>query len=227
MNTSETKLIIFDWDGTLMDSIDHIVNSMQGAIADMQYEFKEMSAIRNIIGLGMHEAILALFPDCKQDERLKFIDCYRDYFFEKSHNSDFYPGALNTINSLKEQDYLLAVATSKGRNGLDRALNNYDLVDMFHTSRCADETQSKPHPQMLEEILEELRIKPDEAVMVGDTAYDMEMARNANVPRIACSYGVHSRAKLMPYEPIACMQSITELESVLSSEFQSKTTKAS
>lgn len=227
MSSSETKLIIFDWDGTLMDSIDHIVNCMQGAIADMQYEFKEVDTIRNIIGLGMHEAILALFPDCEQVDRLKFIDSYREYFFEKSHDSDFYPGALKTINSLKEQDYLLAVATSKGRNGLDRAFNNYGLVDMFHASRCADETQSKPHPQMLEEILEELQIKPQEAVMVGDTAYDMEMARNANVPRIACCYGVHSREKLMSYEPVACMQSISELEDVLSSEFQCEITKVS
>ncbi|MDH5437032.1 MAG: HAD-IA family hydrolase [Gammaproteobacteria bacterium] len=227
MSSSKTKLIIFDWDGTLMDSIEHIVNSMQGAITDMQYEHKDEETIRNIIGLGMHEAILALFPGCEQTERLKFIDSYREYFFERSHNSDFYPGALNTIHSLKKQDYLLAVATSKGRNGLDRAFNNYNLVDTFHTSRCADETQSKPHPQMLEEILEELQIKPQEAVMVGDTAYDMEMARNANVPRIACCYGVHSREKLMAYEPAACMQSIYELENVLASEFQCKITNVS
>ncbi len=227
MNISELKLIIFDWDGTLMDSIDHIVNSMQGAIRDMQYEHKDVNAIRHIIGLGMHEAILALFPDCEQDERLKFIESYRDYFFDKSNSSDFYPGALDVINSLKTQDYLLAVATSKGRNGLERAFNNYDLQDMFHASRCADETQSKPHPQMLNELLEELQIKPQEAVMVGDTAYDMEMARNADVPRVACCYGVHSQEKLMAYEPVACMQSITELENVLSSRFSDKITKAS
>jgi len=226
MKNSGFKLVIFDWDGTLMDSIDHIVNSMQGAIRDLQYEHREAEAIRNIIGLGMHEAILALFPECEHGERMRFIESYRDYFFETSHNSDFYPGALDVINSLKEQDYLLAVATSKGRNGLNRAFNNYGLVDTFHSSRCADETQSKPHPQMLLELLEELETRPEEAVMVGDTAYDMEMAQNAGIQRIACCYGVHDRERLMPYEPMACMQSINELENILSTRCQDDATAA-
>lgn len=215
MKNSDLKLVVFDWDGTLMDSIDHIVNSMQNAIGDIGLEQRDVATIRNIIGLGMHEAIIALYPQCEHDERMKFIESYRDHFFSNSHNSDFYPGARELIESLREQDYLLAVATSKGRNGLDRAFKNYGLADTFHASRCADETKSKPDPKMLNEILKQLNIEPHEAVMIGDTAYDMEMARNAHVHRVAACYGVHSREKLMPYNPLAFLDSIAELGEVL------------
>jgi len=205
------RLIVFDWDGTLMDSETQIVHAMFGAISDMQLETRSADQCRNIIGLGLQEAVEALYPGQDDTFVAQFVERYRHHWFGNPNDSDLFPGARETLQVLKEAGFSLAVATGKGRVGLDRVLGHTGLESLFAATRCSDETRSKPHPQMLEEILDELQIAPGQALMVGDTEYDMHMARQAGVHPIAVSYGVHERQRLLQHEPLACLDTICEL----------------
>lgn len=205
------RLIIFDWDGTLMDSETQIVHAMFGAIADMQLEKRSADQCRDIIGLGLREAVDALYPGRDDAFLHQFVEHYRRHWFAISHHSDLFPGARETLQLLKEAGFALAVATGKGRVGLDKVLNHTGLTGLFHATRCSDETRSKPHPQMLEEILLELQIEAHQALMVGDTEYDLNMAKQAGVFPIAVSYGVHDRQRLMQLQPLTCLDNVSEL----------------
>jgi phosphoglycolate phosphatase len=203
-------LIVFDWDGTLMDSEAHIVASMERAIHDLDLPRLEKSAIRNIIGLGLREAILSLYPAANDDTCRQLTDRYR-YHFLADDPCETFQGAQEVLQSLSEQGYWLAVATGKGRRGLDRVLESTGFERYFHVTRCADETRSKPHPQMLEEIMDELGVEPSSTLMVGDTEYDLQMAQNAGAAAMAVSYGVHTVERLMACQPLACLDAIHEL----------------
>lgn len=194
-----------------MDSETQIVHAMHGAIDDMGLEKRSPDQCRNIIGLGLKEAIDTLYPGRDADFREQFVENYRHHWFSIAHTSELFPGAGETLRLLKESGFLLAVATGKGRVGLDKVLNHTGLNDVFSTTRCSDETQSKPHPQMLSEILQELDTKPNEALMVGDTEYDLLMAINAGIKTVAVSYGVHERERLMRHQPLVCLDNISEL----------------
>lgn len=212
------RLIVFDWDGTLMDSETQIVHSLFGAITDMQLEKRSADQCRDIIGLGLREAIDALYPGRDDAFLQQFVEHYRRHWFAISHHSELFPGARETLQLLKEAGFLLAVATGKGRVGLDKVLSHTGLEGLFDATRCSDETQSKPHPQMLEEILQELRIEARQTLMVGDTEYDLHMARQAGVYPIAVSYGVHDRQRLMQLEPLTCLDNVSELVDWLADE---------
>lgn len=205
------RLIIFDWDGTLMDSETQIVQAMNGAIGDMELEKRTADQCRNIIGLGLKEAIDTLYPGRGVAFRDQFVERYRHHWFSIAHTSELFPGASETLHLLKESGFLLAVATGKGRAGLDKVLASTGLEDIFSATRCSDETQSKPHPQMVSEILDELDIEPHQAIMVGDTEYDLLMAINAGINPVAVSYGVHERERLMQHQPLVCLDNISEL----------------
>jgi len=205
------RLIVFDWDGTLMDSETQIVHSMFGAIADLGLEQRTADQCRNIIGLGLHEAIESLYPGRDDDFAARFVDRYRHHWFGISQESDLFPGARETLQLLNEAGFLLAIATGKGRIGLDKVLAHTGLEGLFAATRCADETRSKPHPQMLDELLGELQIDAHQSLMVGDTEYDMGMAHEAGVYPVAVSYGVHDRQRLMQHEPLVCLDTISEL----------------
>jgi phosphoglycolate phosphatase len=212
------QLIVFDWDGTLMDSETQIVHCMYAAIDDLNLEKRSAEQCRNIIGLGLQEAIDALYPG--QDEAFlrQFVERYRHHWFSETHTSELVPGARETLHLLKESGFVLAVATGKGRTGLDKVLMHTELEGVFSATRCSDETQSKPHPQMLEEILQELEIEANQALMVGDTEYDMLMAMGAGVGPVAVSYGVHERARLLQHQPLVCIDTISELVDWLAEE---------
>lgn len=212
------RLIVFDWDGTLMDSETQIVHAIQGAIADLQLDERSHEACREIIGLGLQEAVDALYPGRDADFRESFVQRYRHYWFSDAHASELFPGARETLELLKEAGFALAVATGKGRAGLDRALRQTGLTELFAASRCSDETHSKPHPRMLNELLGELRVSPQQALMVGDTEYDLAMANRAGVDSLAVSYGVHARERLLQHRPLACLDSISELVDWLAEE---------
>lgn len=199
-------LYIFDWDGTISDSAAKIVRCMQVAAQRAGVEPQTDDGIRNIIGLGMPEALQVLYPDLDGEVKERIRLEYSRYFKEEDATpSPFFEGALETMEHLRDQGYLLGVATGKSRKGLDRVLKRLGLSDFFHISRCADETASKPHPRMLLEILDELKVKGADAVMVGDTEYDMAMARSAGMPRIAVSYGAHHIERLQKWEPVLCV----------------------
>lgn len=206
------ELFIFDWDGTLMDSEARIVACMQAAAADLKLQIPDADNAKDIIGLGLREAVLKLFPELQEESTNEMVERYRHHFLRENQTpSTLFPGAAETIRELADRGYLLAVATGKGRQGLDLALESTGLSHCFHTTRCADETFSKPHPEMLLQILDQLAVSPDSALMVGDTEYDLQMAKNARIKGVAVSYGVHPLAKLMEYDPLICLHDIREL----------------
>lgn len=210
--TRRFQLVVFDWDGTLMDSEAKIVNCMQAAARDAGIADPGAAAIRHIIGLGLQEAMAALFPDSPMSLRDELVDHYRRHFLERDNTAmPLFPGVAEGLAALSDRGYLLAIATGKARRGLDRVLDETGLRDLFVASRCADETFSKPHPRMLEEILDLTGVDARQAIMVGDTIYDMQMAGNARVPGLAVSYGVHPREQLLQTGALDCLDSFGEV----------------
>lgn len=210
------KLVIFDWDGTVMDSVGRIVSSMKSAAKDNSFSVPSDEQVKNIIGLSLPEATEILFPGrtIEQAELLRLS--YKKHYVEVDQTpTPLFDNATNLFTQLLDQNKYLAVATGKGRDGLERIFKDTNTGHYFHTSRCAKECQSKPHPEMLEQILTELSILPHEAVMIGDTVHDMAMAKNANIDRIAVTYGVHDRDTLNEYQPKAIVDSLHELERLM------------
>lgn len=192
-------IIVPDWDGTLVDSANQIVAATQAAADICGLEGRESDAIRHIIGLGLPEAIQALYPGIEpllvEQMRDTYSRCYRDAGVEPAA---FFPGVLKSLQSFLIQGYQLAVATGKSRRGQDRELQVRKLNTLFHVTRCADETFSKPHPRMLQEILHQAEKKPDQALMVGDTVFDMEMADRAGIKKVAVTMGRIQKRHCVP-----------------------------
>lgn len=212
------ELLVFDWDGTLMDSEARIVACMRAAITDLSLASRDDASIRNIIGLGLTEAIKHLYPGTDLAFATAMIDRYRYHFLTADQTrSELFAGAEDTLQTLADAGYLLAVATGKGRVGLDKVLDETGLGRLFHATRCADETFSKPHPLMLEQVMDELGVEPQATLMIGDTEYDMQMANNARTAALAVSYGVHERERLLQHQPLHCIDAITELTEWLES----------
>lgn len=210
--TRQFDLVVFDWDGTLMDSEAKIVRCMQAAARDLNIPDPGMAAIRDIIGLGLNEAMQVLFPGSSAGDQVQLVERYRQHFLELDNTAmPLFPGVVQGLTRLAEQGYLLAIATGKARRGLNRVLDETGMHHLFVTSRCADETFSKPHPQMLEEILDQTGIDTRRALMVGDTVYDMQMAQNARVTGLGVSYGVHARERLLECGALACVDSFGEV----------------
>ncbi|MBB3191577.1 HAD family hydrolase [Halomonas cerina] len=207
------RLMIFDWDGTLMDSVARIVSCMQAASREAGWGELEDAAVRNIIGLGLPEAIATLCPGI-DTERAELLRARYAYHFVEGDVTPmrFYPGVEEGLERLRANPTLrLAVATGKSRRGLERIFRESNSGRWFHASRTADETRSKPHPRMLEELLAELDIGVAEAVMVGDTEYDMEMARALGMDRVAVTYGVHAPQRLAISRPVFTAERAADL----------------
>ncbi len=205
-------LFIFDWDGTISDSAEKIIGCMQAAAREVQLPVLPSHTIKNIIGLGLPEAIHSLYPDISDDQAEALREHYAAHFIKNDVKpSPFFPGVQHTLEKLLECGHTLTVATGKSRKGLQRVWKNLDMEAFFHGSRCADETASKPNPLMLTELLEEFSVDVQEAVMVGDTEYDMAMAQAIDIPRIAVSYGAHHIDRLRVYDPILCCDSFDEI----------------
>ena len=210
------KLVIFDWDGTLMDSVHLIVRCMHGAISDMGLAPRSDNEVSNVIGLGLLEACSMLYPGSDAAFAHTLADHYRSHFLQvKQVREDLFPGVMELLDQLRRGGVKIAVATGKSRRGLDHTLNEIGLNDTFDITRCADETRSKPHPQMLFEILEALQIDAENAVMIGDTEYDLEMAQQANMASIGVCYGVHEAERLQQFAPLACIDSILKIREIL------------
>ena len=205
-------LLIFDWDGTLIDSSEKIITCMQRAAETCGLPALQERQVKNIIGLGLPEAIHTLFPGVDEAGRENFRAHYATHYLEADRiPCRFFPGVMDTLQQFKEDGHTITIATGKARRGLDRILGNMALLDFFHASRCSDETRSKPHPQMLHELLQQFSCAPEAALMIGDTTFDMEMARVAAVPRVAVSYGVHDVERLKNFSPLAVIDHFPEL----------------
>lgn len=210
------RLIVFDWDGTLMDSEARIVTCLRAAIRETGLPGHDDEALRNIIGLGLREALQSLYPDEDESAWDALVRHYRHHFLEVDATpSPLFDGAEALLQKLQAQGHWLAVATGKGRPGLDKVLQETGLHRYFDATRCADEARSKPHPQMLLDIMDRLGVEPEQALMIGDTEYDIEMAHNAGVAAVAVSYGVHTPDRLAAARPLDCVHSLAELETWL------------
>ncbi len=215
-NTMKIKVAIFDWDGTIVDSIEHIAGSLHQAAAELGFPTLEKAAYRNIIGLGIDEALRSLYPDAVDTEIADFRDAYRRYFFSREATpQQIFAGMHDVITDLRTDGRGRAVATGKSRRGLDTALKSSGLHTHFDITRCADETRSKPDPTMLNEILRFYDIHADEAVMIGDTTYDLEMAQRIGMPSIGVRWGVHDDTAMERYSPTAIVDSVVELRTAL------------
>ena len=217
------SLLIFDWDGTLMDSAAHITRCMSNAIAHVGAESRSDAQIRDIIGLGLDEAVQQLYPEAAPSVWRDIVHEYRQEFLVRStHGSELFTGARETLMQLMQQGYDLAIATGKSRRGLDKVLAETGLAPYFPITRCADETRSKPHPQMLEEILTDFNAKPSNALMIGDSEYDLLMANNMKMDALAVSYGVHSLQRLLQYQPRGYVHSVADIPQWLTQIMENK-----
>jgi phosphoglycolate phosphatase len=211
------RLIVFDWDGTLMDSEVRIVASMQAAVGEAGLAPLPSEQVRNIIGLGLLEAVQALLPAQAPDTHGRVVERYRRHYLgSQGTPTPLFPGADSVVQELAQRDYLLAVATGKSRRGLDRSLRDTGMTSYFHATRCADEAFSKPHPEMLLQIMDELGTMPEETLMIGDTEYDMQLAANAGAHALAVGYGAHSRDRLLQHKPLDCLGDVREIPGWLS-----------
>lgn len=209
---SEISTLIFDWDGTLVDSIQKIVDAMQVAADEVGLPVRSAAAVRGIIGLGLPEAIATLYPELENPVIAAALkEAYiGSYIRLEQTPSPLFEGVLDTLHACREQGFGLAVATGKSRRGLERVLGQHGLADFFDATRCADETESKPHPLMLQQILAQLHAAPEQALMIGDSEFDMFMAQNAGVAAVAVSYGAQSKEQLLCCDPIHCIDDFIE-----------------
>lgn len=212
-------LLIFDWDGTLVDSIGRIVESVSAAAACCNLPALDGEVIRGIIGLGLPEAISVLYPHINDVKLVEaFRRAYADHYLSLDVSpSPLFPGVMQALERFRDQGLLLAVATGKGRRGLDRALAAQGWSDYFNVARCADETASKPDPLMIHEILEHCGVRPERALMIGDSVFDLEMARRAGIDSVAVCYGAQPLEILQACSPSLAINHFSELADWLSS----------
>lgn len=206
------ELIVFDWDGTLLDSAGAIVYAIQAACRDLELPVPDEARARHVIGLGLIDAMRYAVPDLPPERYPVIADRYRFHYLAGDHHLTLFAGVREMLGRLQESGHILTVATGKSRHGLDRALDHSGLRPLFQASRCADECHSKPHPQMLDELMAEFGIAAASTVMIGDTSHDLLMASNAGVDGLGVTYGAHPHDHLLEHAPLACLHSVPELD---------------
>ena len=211
------ELVVFDWDGTLLDSAGAIVKAIQAACRDLDLPVPDHARASHVIGLGLADAMRHAVPDLAPENYQGMIDRYRFHYLSGDHALTLFDGVPAMLARLQAAGHILAVATGKSRLGLERALDHSGLRPFFSASRCADECHSKPHPQMLEELMAEFGISAGATVMIGDTSHDLLMAKNAGVDALAVTYGAHPHDHLREHAPLACLHDVAELDAWLMS----------
>lgn len=204
-------LIVFDWDGTLIDSAASIVASIQEAARDLALPVPEHARARYVIGLGLQDSLRHAVPELTAERYAEFVERYRVHFLAREEKMQVFEGIPELLERLAGRGRQLAIATGKSRRGLMRALESSGLGRHFHASRCADETQPKPHPAMLRELMQEFGSEPERVLMIGDTSHDLAMASAAGVDAVAVAYGAHSLEELRALQPRHCAISVTQL----------------
>jgi len=204
------RLVVFDWDGTLIDSAGTIVLCIQEAARDLGLEVPDRERASHVIGLGLHDSLRQAVPSLSAERYPEFAAQYRKHFLARQDSMLLFPGILELLARLA-RDRTLAIATGKSRRGLDRALAHDNLGRFFSGSRCADETNPKPHPAMLLELMERFSMDSTETLMIGDTSHDLEMARAAGVDALAVTYGAHPEQGLRACGPLGCFPDVGAL----------------
>ena len=207
----EFDLIVFDWDGTLFDSTALIVQCIQAACADLAVPVPSDRDAAYVIGMGLHEALQHAVPGLPAERYPELGLRYRHHYFDRQHAITLFEGVLPMLHALKARHHWLGIATGKSRRGLDEALHTVQLRGLFDGSRTADETQSKPHPQMLLELMREFGVEPERTLMIGDTTHDLLLAANAGAASVGVSYGAHEPETFHAFEPRFIAHSTAEL----------------
>jgi phosphoglycolate phosphatase len=210
-STRRFDLIAFDWDGTLFDSTALIARSIQAACADIGVPVPSDEQASFVIGMGLIEALEHAAPELPRERYKELAERYRHHYFASQHEIVFFDGTLAMLQDLKARGHLLAVATGKSRRGLDEALNTSVLRDLFDATRTADQTASKPDPKMLVELMDELDVRPERTVMIGDTTHDLQLAVNAGTALIGVSYGAHDHATFTAFGTQHIAHSVPDL----------------
>jgi phosphoglycolate phosphatase len=204
-------LIAFDWDGTLMDSTAVIASSIQRACADLGLPVPSDETASHVIGLGLADALAHAVPKLPKERVPEMVARYRHHYLSRDADLPLFAGVVEIVESLKRAGYFVAVATGKSRLGLDRALASVGLQSLFDATRCADECRSKPDPQMLWELGDELGVRCNRTLMIGDTSHDLQMATNAGAASLAVSYGAHDERSLEGLGALAIVGSPAQL----------------
>jgi phosphoglycolate phosphatase len=207
-------LIVFDWDGTILDSSSAIAQSIQRAAGELGLEVPDFERASHVIGLGLAEALRTAVPELPPARYPEFVECYRRHFRASEASMRLFAGMRELIVALAGR-HTLAIATGKSRRGLERALDATALRPHFRATRCADETTPKPHPAMLLELMEQLGVPPQKTLMIGDTSHDLEMARAAGVDALAVTYGAHAEPGLRACSPLDCCADVARLQAWL------------
>lgn len=209
---SRFDLLIFDWDGTLINTIDWITHCLQTASERCGCEIPAAQAAKDVIGLSIQEATTKLHPSVDAKTHKQLVQHYaREYSSKQLSRDDLFPDIYEMLVELKQSGYTLAVATGKTRRGLNAALQATKTEDLFSITRCADEARSKPDPTMLQQIMQEMQCVPERSLMVGDSIHDLQMAINATMSSVAVYCGANSKDILQNYQPLLCLPYATEL----------------
>lgn len=203
-------LIVFDWDGTIIDSPGAIVECIREASRDLGLRVPEPEQASHVIGLGLRDSLQLAVPDLPAERYQEFVALYRRHFAQREDAVQLFTGMNDLLKNLSKQ-HTLAIATGKSRRGLDRALETTGIGGLFTASRCADETHPKPHPAMLLELMKEFSLVSTQVLMIGDTSHDLEMARAAGVDAVAVSYGAHPEQALRKASPLGCFSTVNSL----------------
>ncbi len=205
------ELVVFDWDGTLMDSTAAIAEAIQDACRDLGQPVPDDERARYVIGLGLHDSLAHVAPGLDVADYPRMIERYRVHFLRRDGGTRLFDGARELLDELREEGYLLGVATGKSRRGLDRAMADCGLAGSFDMTRCADEGHSKPHPGMLQALIDGLATTPAQTLMIGDTTHDVQMAQAAGASALALTHGAHGREALQRSAPLALLDDLPAL----------------
>lgn len=211
INNRSYDLVVFDWDGTLLDSTAAIVRAIQAASRDVGAEIPTDERARYVIGMDLREALMRAVPDLPESRYNDLVDAYRKHYLSGDHELTLFAGVEPLLQTLQAEHRWIAVATGKSRLGLDRALGHSGLGRYFDTTRTADETRGKPHPQMLQEIIDQFAVDPERTLMIGDTTHDLLMAQNAGAKGLGITHGAHPVQDLLACNPVGLVNSIPEL----------------
>lgn len=203
--------VLFDWDGTVMDSTYSIASSIQLASADLELPVPSIQQASWVIGLSLESALYRAVPDLTAEQMPLFLERYRYHFMQRDPHIKLFDGILPFMGELRGRQIALGVATGKSRQGLDRVLQQVKLSTFFDATRCADETRSKPDPEMLHQLLAELMLEPEQVLMVGDTVHDIHMAANAGMDSVAVTYGAHDPQTLAKAEPTVMVDNVAQM----------------
>ncbi len=205
------KMVVFDWDGTILDSTGAITRSTQRACIDAVLPDPGEEIASYVIGLGLTDALRHAAPSASEAQIAMLVDGYRRHYLSKDHELELFTGAVPLLQALNEMGVICTVATGKSRHGLNRAMSNSSTAQYFMGSRCADECHSKPHPQMILELMEEFNTGPSQVVMIGDTTHDLNMAQAAGVHALSVQTGAHPPHLLNQVPHLQSFRSINEL----------------